>query len=185
MNDVIRLVRDFVPGCEQEERDREQMLRFFREGSGWLTRENTVAHVTASSWVTDPDRSHVLMVWHNIYRSWSWTGGHADGEEDLMRVALRETEEETGVKARILSETPVSLETLCVRPHIRRGERVSAHLHLNLTWLMEADTDRALRIAPEENAGVRWIPSGEVLSACTEEEMKPVYEKLIGRMIHY
>ena len=111
---VRQLVAEYVPQCEQEQRDKAQMLAFFQRESGWLTRENTLAHVTASGWILDPAGERALMVYHNIYRSWSWTGGHADGEGDLLSVALREAQAETGVRPRPVLERPVSLETLCV-----------------------------------------------------------------------
>ena len=45
--------------------------------------------MTASAWVLSPDRRQVVMVYHNLYHSWSWTGGHADGDRDLLAVAMR------------------------------------------------------------------------------------------------
>ena len=45
-----------------------------------LTRNNKMCHFTASSWIINKDKTKVLMVYHNIYKSWSWTGGHADGD---------------------------------------------------------------------------------------------------------
>ena len=54
--------------------------------------------MTASAWVLSPDRRQVVMVYHNIYNSWSWTGGHADGDRDLLAVAMREVTEETGLQ---------------------------------------------------------------------------------------
>ena len=136
---VRQLVAEYVPQCEQEQRDKAQMLAFFHRETGWLTRENTLAHVTASGWILDPAGKRALMVYHNIYRSWSWTGGHADGEGDLLSVALREAQEETGVRPRPVLERPFSLETLCVEGHVKRGRFVSPHLHLNVTYLLEAD----------------------------------------------
>ena len=63
-----------------------------------LTRKNDIGHFTASCWIVNKEKTKVLMVYHNIYDSWSWTGGHADGDEDLLRVSLKEAKEETGLK---------------------------------------------------------------------------------------
>ena len=65
------------------------MLRFLEESERPFERANRLAHFTASAWVTNARRDRVLMIWHNIYRSWAWTGGHADGETDLCAVARR------------------------------------------------------------------------------------------------
>ena len=174
----------FVPLNEQEERDRSLMLRFLREGKTPFSRENETAHFTASAWVTNPARDRVLMAWHNIYRSWAWTGGHADGDADLLSVARREVEEETGLRApRPVRETPISLEIITVDGHEKRGRYVSSHLHLNVTYLFEADDAAPLVVKPDENSGVRWFSPEEALKACSEPWMAArVYRKLIRRM---
>ena len=102
---IINDIERFVPLCEQEERDKEIMLHFLRTNDDAYLRLNSMAHMTASAWVISPDRRRVVMVYHNIYRSWSWTGGHADGDEDLLAVAMREVQEETGLrKLRLLGD---------------------------------------------------------------------------------
>ena len=95
---MLDAIRAFVPGCEQEERDREVMLHFLATNPDAYQRSNTMAHMTASAWVLSPDAKQVVMVYHNIYHSWSWTGGHADGQRDLLAVAIREVQEETGLQ---------------------------------------------------------------------------------------
>ena len=174
-------IRAYAPKNEQEERDKAFFLRFAAEHPDCLLRDNDLAHFTASAWVVNPDRSKVLMVWHNIYKSWSWTGGHADGENDLAAVALREVREETGVeRAALASEALFSLESLTVDGHVKRGEYLHSHLHLNLTYLIEADDREALRVKPDENSGVRWFTPEGALAACTEPWMiENVYRKLI------
>ncbi|MDD6681388.1 NUDIX domain-containing protein, partial [Galactobacillus timonensis] len=86
-------IEAYQPYNEQEERDRQQMLYLLDHEKDLLLRKNTSAHFSASAWVVSHDREHVLLCWHNIYRSWSWLGGHADGEEDLLSVAVREVRE--------------------------------------------------------------------------------------------
>ena len=88
----------YRPRCEQEARDKAVILDFIVKNPDAFLRTNLIAHMTASAWVVDREREHVLMVYHNIYDSWSWTGGHADGERDLLSVAVREVREETGVQ---------------------------------------------------------------------------------------
>ena len=174
----------YTPLNEQEERDRALMLRFLREGETPFSRENETAHFTASAWVTNPARDRVLMAWHNIYRSWAWTGGHADGEEELLAVARREAEEETGVAGlRPLLDTPVSLEIITVEGHEKRGRYVPSHLHYNATYLFEADDAAPLRLKPDENSGVKWFAPDEALRASAEPWMvERVYKKLIEKM---
>ena len=91
-------LRLFQPLCEQEEVDHALMLQEAgRMPVKILTRESALLHMTASAMVVNPARTHVLMAYHNIYGTWAWTGGHADGESDLLAVARREAQEETRI----------------------------------------------------------------------------------------
>ena len=172
----------FGPGCEQEETEKRLMLAYLERFSDLLTRENEMAHFTASCWIVNPARNKVLLAYHNLYHSRAWLGGHADGDGDLRRVALREAQEESGLtQARILGEGIFSLEILGVDGHVRRGRYVGTHLHLNVTYLLEADDQLPIRAKPDENRAVRWMPVGEVLQAVSEPEMRVVYRKLMER----
>ena len=176
-------IRNYIPACEQEARDQQQILRFMQENPDCLSRDNLTAHFTASAWVVNPARTKVLMAYHNIFDSWAWIGGHADGADDLRAVALRELREETGVKrGRLVSEDIFSLETLTVNGHVKRGVWVPSHLHLNVTFLAEADEDETLTACEGENQAVKWFPFEEALSASSEPWMvQHVYRKLVER----
>ena len=183
--DIASEIRAFSPGCEQEQKDKAQMLSWLNTSPDPFSRENTFAHFTASSWVVSPDRQQVLLIYHNIYRSWAWMGGHADGDRDLLAVALRETREESGLEnLRLLHNGIFSLETLTVDGHVKRGTYVSSHLHLNVTYLLEADPKQTLRIKPDENSGVAWFPVSSVPRKVTEPWMVAhVYQKLMERLL--
>lgn len=179
-------LKKYNPKNAQEEADREMILRYIGTFPDTiLMRENGFAHMTASSMIFNKERDKVLMAYHNIYRSWSWTGGHADGEEEMLPVAKREATEETGVKnLRVLykdtAKGPLAaVDVLPVWGHVKRGKYVSSHLHLNYSYLFEADEGEALHIKPDENSKVGWIPVSEIKERVTEPDMIPVYEKLI------
>lgn len=91
-------IEKYIPKNEQEKADKSLMLEFIDTFDDVLTRKNRMGHFTASSWIVNKQRTKVLMIYHNIYDSWAWTGGHCDGDSDLLHVALKEVEEETGLK---------------------------------------------------------------------------------------
>lgn len=176
-------IKNYIPVNEQEERDKAQMLQFMSSNPNCLSRENQVAHFTASVWTVNKEHTKTLMVFHNIYDSWSWIGGHADGEEDLYAVALRELQEETGVKNAIAKDRQIfSVETLTVNGHVKKGVYVPSHLHFNVTYLAEAEESERLTVNEEENQAVRWWTFEEALEASTEPWMvENVYKKLIRK----
>lgn len=177
---LFDVIQAYKPWNEQEDRDRKAMIAYMETQANVLSRQNEIAHFTASAWVLNREHTKVLMIHHNLYNSWSWTGGHADDEEDLCAVAIREVQEETGLKfVNILQDGVFSLEILVVEGHEKRGEYVPSHLHLNLTYLLEADAEEELTVKPDENSGVRWFAPGEAVAASSEPWMRDrIYSKL-------
>lgn len=184
--DLREQLKNYIPYNEQEAADREQILRLLESGEDIYTRENKTAHLCASSWLINKNRNKVLMVYHNIFHSWSWTGGHADGERDLLAVAKREAMEETGVKnIRALEDDIFSVEILTVDGHEKRGAYVPSHLHLNITYLLEADETEILCVKQDENSGVKWFSFEDAISACSEPWMiERIYKKLNDKLIN-
>ena len=181
---IIEEIKKYRPCNAQEQRDQALILDFLEKNGDAFLRSNLLAHMTASSWIVNPERTKTLMVYHNIYDSWSWTGGHADGETDLLSVALREAREETGIAhVRPLSPEIFSLEVLTVDGHEKRGEYVPSHLHMNVTYLLEAEESDTLRVCREENSGVAWFSLEEALKASTEPWfVERIYKKLNGKL---
>ena len=176
---IFEQLRGFVPFNEQEASDRRLILQYADTFSDLFTRENEMAHLTASCWIVTPARTKVLMAYHNIYDSWAWLGGHADGMEDLLAVALKEANEESGVQAVPVLDDIFSVEILGVAGHVKRGKYVSAHLHLNVTYLLIADDTDALSVKPDENSGVRWFtPEGAVEASSEPWFREHIYKKL-------
>ncbi len=178
--DLIGQIERYQPYNEQEMRDREVILDCLRTQKDIFTRENRLVHMTASAWVVNERFDRVLMAYHNIYDSWSWLGGHADGEEDLLAVAIKEVREESGVsRVRAADGSIFSLEALTVDGHVKRGEYVSSHLHLNVTYLLIADDTDALSVKPDENSGVRWFTPEDAVEASSEPWFREhIYKKL-------
>lgn len=180
LRDLEKEIENYKPYNEQEEKDKQTMLKYINTFDNILVRENEFAHFTASSWVVNKEKTKVLMIYHNIYQSWAWTGGHSDGEADVLKVAIKELKEETGVQnVKILKEDIFSLEAITVDGHVKRGKYVSSHIHLNLTYLLEVDEKEILHIKEDENSGVKWVPIEKINEVSKENWMKEnIYTKL-------
>lgn len=171
-------IKKYKPYNEQEERDKELILRSIDMFPNILTRDCTLAHITSSGYIINKNRDKVLMIYHKIYNSWSWTGGHADGDCDLLHVAIKEAMEETGVAHfKPLSNDIFSLDVLTVDGHIKKGKYVLSHLHLSIAYLLEADENEDLIINTEETKGVKWIPIDKIAAYSSEPYMTNVYNK--------
>lgn len=176
-------IASFRPGDEREAQEQRMILRMIdRLGDAILLRESEIAHMTASSIIVSPDRRRTLMAFHRIYNSWAWTGGHADGESDFEAIARREAQEETGISGlRRLGGGIASIEILPVWAHVKRGKAVGSHLHLNVSYLFEADDSLPLSVREDENSAVSWIEIDRLAEKVSEPPMLPVYERLIRR----
>ncbi|MDF2888448.1 MAG: hydrolase [Lacrimispora sp.] len=159
-------LEEFEPCNKQEEADKRLFLKCLSEGDSVFLRENEAAHISASGWVVNQTMDRVLMAYHNIYHSWAWTGGHADGEKDLLSVAMREAR-----------------EVLTVDGHEKNGAYVPSHLHLNVTYLLRGDDREEIRTKEDENSNVGWFSLNNCLEAVNEPWMKErIYKKLIEKM---
>ena len=173
----------FQAGDAREAQEQRMILEMIdRLGDAILTRESEIAHMTASSIIVSKDRRRTLMAFHRIYNSWAWTGGHADGESDFEAVARREAREETGISGLTrLGGGIASLEILPVWAHVKRGKPVGSHLHLNVSYLFEADDSLPLSVREDENSAVGWIAVDRLGESVSEPPMLPVYERLLRR----
>lgn len=181
----IRQINRFRPSCLQEEADKRLILDFVTANPALaLTRQSELAHITSSGFILNHAMDKALMVHHNIYDTWAWTGGHADGDTDLLYTAIREAREETGVdKLTPVGNEILSLDMLSVRGHMKNGSYISAHLHLSAAYVLLAGEGAPTRHREGENSGVMWISVDQLERYCTEREpaILEIYRKLIRR----
>lgn len=176
----------YTPYDEREAIDKEVILEFVKNNDEVLSRNNKIAHFAVSAWITNPNHTKILMVHHNIYNSWSWVGGHADGDADFLRVIQKEISEETRLdKVKLLHDQIFSLCILTVPSHIKRGKIVNAHLHLDVEYLFEADETATTRTKLDENSGVKWVNIDEVEKVVNESETKPIYHRLNQKLLQF
>lgn len=178
----IEEIEKYIPINEQEKKDKEVILKYVKSNNDVLTRENEIAHITSSGFIVNKNRDKVLMIHHNIYNSWGWTGGHADGDSNLLYVAIKEAKEETGIKNVVpITDNICCIDILPVMSHIKRGKYVSSHLHLSVAYILEADENEILRVKADENSGVKWIDINDIDNCTDEEHMRSVYKKLVDK----
>ena len=187
------IIKAYKPVNLQEAADKNLALELVQKmGKQILYRESTLIHTTASSMIFNRNRDKVLMVWHRIYESWSWTGGHSDGESNFLQTAKREAFEETGIQGlKVIRVSNASddafeaaaMDILTAKGHMKRNNYVSAHLHLNIAYALEGDEAAPIRVKPDENKDVGWISLSDLDHCVSEKWMLPVYHKIIERAV--
>lgn len=167
-----------MPRTPLQKESKEEILNQLNlHGEKLYHRDMLHGHMTASAIILNPQLDKILMIYHNIYDSYSWAGGHSDGEKDLYQVAYEEAREETGVeKLYPVSRNIISVESLPVEEHMKNGKRVEGHDHYNVTFGFICSEKEQLKIKPDENSDVNWIHIERLDQYCTEEEMIPIYE---------
>lgn len=182
----LKQLRGYTPCNAQEEADLSAFMYFLKHNPDVLSRQNPNGHITASAWLVNASKDKVVLIYHNLYDSWAWTGGHADGDGDLLQVAIKEAMEETGLtNIRALDNAFYSIEVLNVQGHVKKGQTIAPHIHYNVTYLLEADESESLRHKPDENAGVSWFALEDAVNASTEPYLQKVYRKLNEKLSNF
>ena len=150
-------------------------IDFIRHHENVFDRHLLPGHVTGSAWVVSPDRDHVLLLHHRKHGQWFQPGGHADGDADVMRVALRECAEETGLdpdRIRLIDSAvfDVDIHTIPAR------HDAPQHEHIDIRFLVEIDHRLSIP-GNRESYAVRWFPLRQVLHYSNSRSTYRMLEK--------
>lgn len=175
----------YTPFNEQESIDKQTFLTFIDTFDDVLTRKNIFGHLTASAFVVNEDFTKSLIVNHNIFGGFIYSGGHADGEFDLLSVAIREVEEETGLKVIPLINGDIfALQALPIKGHVKKGKYVSAHVHYDVLYLLLAKNSdmNNIRVLESENSQVKWVDLEDTYNEEAVDWIRPVNEKIVKKV---
>lgn len=128
-------------------------------------------HPTASSFVLNKRKDKVLFIYHKKYNSWSWIGGHLEDGETPIDASIRELEEESGLREKPFSKTPILVQKL----------RARNHFHYDVCYLYIVDEETPLKVNTIETDGISWIPLSKLEHYVTEKHMLPIYNEIIKR----
>ena len=179
---TLETIKNFIPKNEQETKDRAYALKAFKQFPNVLFRESEFTHICSCAFIINESKTKVLCVYHNIYNSWSYVGGHADGMDDPVEVAKKEAQEETGItNLKLLMQEPISLDVLATYGHKKHNKYVCAHTHIALCYLFQGDEHLPIHSKPDENKEVKWLGFDELLNLA-EDSMIGVYKKIMERI---
>ncbi|MEJ2141997.1 MAG: NUDIX hydrolase [Gammaproteobacteria bacterium] len=158
--ELLNFLRDHHTHFMDESGFVKRAINYIEQHEDCFYRELWPAHVTGSAWVVSPDRERVLLMHHKKHDQWFQPGGHADGDADIVRVALRETSEETGldstqVKLLNLNVFDVDIHTI---PAIGSDPQ---HEHIDVRFLVEIDDSLPVP-GNDESHDVLWVQLNDV-----------------------
>lgn len=123
-------------------------LDLLQEGGHAFLRERLSGHFTGSAWLVSADGQRVLLTHHRKLDRWLQLGGHADGDVDLGRVALREAEEESGLADLVVESEIFDLD----RHWIPERADVPGHWHYDVRFVVRATGSEDFTVSAESHA---------------------------------
>jgi 8-oxo-dGTP pyrophosphatase MutT (NUDIX family) len=150
-----------------------QIIAFVESHPDCLLRTCLEGHLTGSAWIVNPAHTQTLLTHHRKLDKWLQLGGHADGEYDLLGVAQREAQEESGL-THVKPPVMTLFDVDCHRIPARKTE--PEHWHFDLRFLFEADPQEALTVT-HESKDLAWIDLDQVVTLNSEESMARMVRK--------
>ena len=172
---LVGMLQSYSTPFPEERKFIPSFLELLRD-SDCFQRTHLPGHVTGSSWIVNPAKTKTLLVHHGKLNRWMQPGGHADGDEDVLGVALREAEEETGVTKLKATEAVFDIDIHAIPAR----KDLPEHLHFDIRFLVEADESEKV-VVSEESHDVRWVRLDELEKFTTERSVTRMKEKLFLR----
>lgn len=176
-------LRSFCPYNVQEQEDQRIMLDFLARYPELLFSRTSFAHFTVSAWIVNASRTRVLLIFHNIYQSWSWSGGHVPDSDDLIGFTVNKARQETNLQSvHPALDQIYSLEIVATNGYYHDDKYSPAHLHLNLTYLLEADEMEPIYTNEAESGGVKWFDLRRAAMLSNGTWIRSIYSKLNAKL---
>lgn len=170
---LLDLLHDYYPFYEEEKKFKQQMLEFIQKYENCFERSLEVGHITASVWLLNKDQTKALLMHHAKLNNWFQLGGHCDGDPDVLAVALKEAQEESG----ITNIVPVTGDIFDIDIHlIPAHKNIPAHYHYDIRFLMRVASDEEV-VQNSESKELRWISKNAAQLPTQSQSVVRMFEK--------
>lgn len=151
---LLRKLREYTP-TEEEVLTKERMIAFVEKYPNCFDRTLEIGHITASAWLINKEGTKALLMHHAKINLWIQPGGHCDGDSNVLRVAIKEAQEESG----IFGIVPVTEDIFDLDIHeFPEKNGIKGHLHYDVRFLLQVTSDEPLH-KNEESIELRWFDS--------------------------
>lgn len=170
---ILNKLYKYLPVDPKEKIMRQQLIYFIENNENCFSRNQFAGHITGSAWIVDQKFKYVLLTHHTKLNRWLQLGGHSDGEANTLIVALREANEESGLKSlKPLSEQIFDLD---IHTFPKKGLEPS-HLHYDIRFLLTADMDEPLIIS-NESKQLAWIKLTQISKLNSSQDILRMVQK--------
>ena len=174
---VLHLLKEYNPIAPEEIECKERMIAFINEHEDCFERSLEKGHITGSCWLLSRDESQALLLDHKKLNQWLQLGGHCDGDPDVLAVALKEAQEESGIMYII----PVSTKIFDIDIHpIPENPKEKAHYHYDVRFLLKVDSDEPA-VGNRESKELRWITKDSNLLPTQNPSIVRMFNKWVSR----
>ncbi len=154
---LVTLLHNYFPEASEEIESKQKMIAFIQENPDCFERTLEYGHITGSAWLLNDDCSKALLMHHHKLDLWVQLGGHCDGDSNVLQVALKEAQEESGIEKIV----PVSCDIFDIDiHHIPGNSREKEHYHYDVRFLLRVVGNEQV-IQNSESKELRWIDKNE------------------------
>lgn len=172
-----KLLEQYKPIFPDEIVAKQRIQKFVAQYPDCFERTLAVGHITASAWLLHKDGSHALLMHHAKLNDWFQLGGHCDGDSDVLRVAIKEAQEESG----IMHIEPLSKSIFDIDIHpIPANSREQAHYHYDIRFLLQVKSDEQV-VKNKESKELRWVGKDRSLLPTQSWSVVRMFDKWLAR----
>lgn len=170
------LLREYQPNAPEELTYKNVMLAFIENHADCFERSLAIGHITASAWLVNKEQDQALLMHHTKLDKWFQLGGHCDGDSDVLNVAIKEAQEESGIQ----SIAPLSDAIFDIDIHlIPANKREEEHYHYDVRFLLQVTSDEQV-IQNSESKELRWIGKSRGELPTNELSVTRMFDKWLG-----
>ena len=174
---LLQSLENYQPSTQEETLFKGKMIDFVQKNIACFERSLLIGHITGSAWIVDKSRQFTLLTHHRKLDKWFQTGGHCDGDSDVLNVAMKEALEETGLS----NIQTISCNIFDIDIHeIPERKGVPKHLHYDVRFLLEADMNEPLIIS-SESSDLAWVELTNVVKLNNSESIMRMVFKTIDQ----
>lgn len=171
-NKLLSLIERYNPSLD-EVQAKQEIINFIKNNENCFDRELSIGHITGSSWLLNKEGDKALLLHHNKLDRWFQLGGHADGESDILAVAIKEAMEESGINA----IEPVISEIFDIDVHkIPANSKENEHYHYDIRFLLQVKSDETILLNSEAKE-LRWISKDKKDLPTDENSVVRMFDK--------